>query len=87
MNKKQYMDRIASLGCIVCGRPATLHHPRFAVGMAQRNSDWLVIPLCKTHHQDGGWGQAIHAGQTVFERNHGTEPELLAKTIQKLVSE
>jgi hypothetical protein len=82
----EYKNRVADLGCIVegCGAPALLHHPRFCVGMAQRSSDWLVIPLCPSHHQHGGHGTAIHAGQATFELNHGSEAELLAKVIQRM---
>jgi hypothetical protein len=81
-----YKRRVAELGCIVegCGAAAMLHHPRFCVGMGQRSSDWLVIPLCSAHHQHGGYGTAIHAGQQCFEQNHGTEAELLAKVIRRL---
>ena len=83
---REYKSRVADLGCIVhgCGAPAMLHHPRFCVGTSQRASDWLVIPLCDGHHQNGGHGVAIHAGQSTFEQNFGTEAELLAKVIQRL---
>jgi len=85
MNIKDYKNTVAELGCIICSRPAMLHHPRFACGMSQRSSDWLVIPLCPDHHQNGGYGTAIHAGQSTFEQNFGTEAELLAKVIQRIV--
>jgi hypothetical protein len=81
---KEYKSMVADLGCIVCGAPAMLHHPRFCAGMGQRSSDWLVIPLCSDHHQNGGYGTAIHAGQQAFEQNHGTEEQLLAKTIERV---
>jgi hypothetical protein len=81
---KAYKSLVADLGCAVeyCGRPAALHHPRFAAGMSQRSSDWLVIPLCPDHHQHGGHGVAIHAGQSTFESLYGSEEKLLAKTIE-----
>ncbi|NNJ74550.1 MAG: DUF968 domain-containing protein [Anderseniella sp.] len=84
-----HKSRVAALGCIIkdCGKPAALHHPRFAVGMSQRASDFLVIPLCPDHHQNGGHGVAIHAGQATFEQNFGSEPELLAQTIERLQEE
>ena len=84
MNVNQYKNFVASLGCILCGESADLHHPRFACGMGMRSSDWLVIPLCKFHHQDGAYGQAIHNGQQEFEANHGTEQALLAQTIKQV---
>ena len=52
--------------------------------MSQRASDWLVVPLCDKHHQNGGYGIAIHAGQMAFEKNFMTERELLAETIKRL---
>jgi len=84
MSKQKYKDAVAALGCIICGGPACLHHPRFVCGMSQRASDWLVIPLCMYHHQWGTYGHAIHNGQQEFEKNYGTEQELLAKTIEKI---
>lgn len=83
---RDYKSRVAELGCIVdgCGAPAMLHHPRFCVGMGQRSNDWLVIPLCPDHHQNGGLGVAIHAGQNTFESLYGTEAELLARVIQRM---
>ena len=84
MNITQYKCAVADLGCIVCGAPAQLHHPRFVVGMSQRAPDWLVIPLCITHHTSGGYGVAFHAGQTAFEANYGSEAQLLAQTIARM---
>lgn len=85
---EEYKSIIASLGCVVelCGEQACLHHPRMFVGIAQRSPDWTAIPLCKNHHQDGGPGTALHADQTLFEQNHGTEAELLSKTIEMAMS-
>ena len=85
MNEKQYMNNVAALGCIICGAPAELHHPRFCCGMSQRASNYLVIGLCETHHRLGGYGQAIHNGQVDFEKNYGREEELLAETIRRVM--
>lgn len=50
---KRYHDWIASLGCLVCGSPATVHH---VTGYADRpgrvsRDHWVVVPLCPAHHQ------------------------------------
>lgn len=82
--EQAYMDRVRGLGCIICLRPAQLHHPRFMVGMSQRASHRDVIPLCADHHLDGGHGVAIHAGKKTFEQAHGTEEYLLRKTKEML---
>ena len=90
MSKKAYLNRVAALGCVVCrnlgygATPAQIHHIRHGAGMGQRNSDLLVIPLCPSHHTDGGKGVAIHAGQQAFEALYGSELQLLAQTIGDL---
>lgn len=84
MNVKKHKNKVASLGCLICRQPAELHHPRFVAGASQRASDWLVIPLCPTHHRTGGHGVALHAGQTTFELNYGSEADLLAQTIREV---
>jgi len=81
--EKQHRNKVAALGCIVCRNlgyedsPAQLHHIRSGQGMAQRAGEFEVIPLCPTHHQHGGHGIAIHAGQETWEANFGTERDLL----------
>lgn len=50
---RRHHDRVAALGCLVCGADATLHH---VTGYADRpgrigRDHWLVVPLCPWHHQ------------------------------------
>jgi len=77
------MNRVANLGCICCHilgfpeSPAEIHHIRTGVGIGQRSSNYDVIPLCHTHHRTGDWGTAYHKGSTAFEKQYGTELELL----------
>lgn len=82
--EKRHLDRVASLGCIVCGSPAEVHHIRTSFGMSQRASNYLTVPLCPFHHRQGGFGEAIHAGQKQFEMQYGAELSLLAETIARL---
>lgn len=88
--EKIHRMRVASLGCIVClnqghpDTPACLHHIRNGRGMSQRAPEFEVIPLCPFHHQQGGLGNAIHAGQATWEANHGKERDLLAQVLQLL---
>lgn len=77
--EREHLDRVAGLGCIVCGRPAGIHHITTGVGMGQRASHFETIPLCPDHHQHGGHGVAIHAGKKTWEARFGTELELLEK--------
>lgn len=87
MNVTQYKSKAAGLGCMACKilgfgeTPASLHHVREGQGMAQRASDWLVIPLCYQHHQgDNG----IH-GHGFESMNKMTEMDLLAATIKMMM--
>lgn len=88
--EREHRNRVAALGCIVClnagypDSPAQLHHIRKGQGMSQRAGEYEVIPLCPIHHQHGGYGVAIHAGQEAFELAHGTECQLLAQTLELL---
>lgn len=85
---KPLLARLKALGCICClrmGQGTTppentaIHHLRTGMGMGQRNDDENAIPLCPAHHQTGGYGVAIHAGQKTWEKNFGTELELLGE--------
>lgn len=84
---KRYLSRVASLGCVVCRRlgvrdtPAEIHHPRFAVGMAQRASDWLALPICPEHHRGS---RGIHGDRSVLRQIKCDEPDLLADVIELL---
>ena len=89
--ERRYMGKVADLGCVVCRNlghgptPAAIHHIRHGQGGSQRAPNYLVIPLCKQHHQDGGKGVAIHAGQKTWEAIYGTELDLLAQTIGEVM--
>lgn len=49
---EERFDRIAELGCLVCGGPATIHHVTASIhgGRLTRRHD-RVVPLCPKHHQ------------------------------------
>lgn len=80
--EREYLNKVASLGCIACSilgypdSPAEIHHILHGMGMGQRNNNYNVIPLCPTHHRQGP--SAIHNSAVNFERDFGTELELLA---------
>ena len=81
--EKDYHGLVAELGCIIpeCYNPANIHHIREGCGMSQRASDYLVIPLCKDHHQGS---LSIHGSKRQFVNLFGTELSLLAETIRRL---
>jgi hypothetical protein len=86
-DEKRHYDKLAQLGCIVCRREGWgysaphIHHIRTGAGIGRKNHWSLAIPLCPNHHQHGGYGIALHAGQKEFEKKFGTEAELLAETL------
>lgn len=92
MNKadRLYLNSVQALGCMACRKlghldtPAVIHHVRMGQGMGQRASNREVIPLCPWHHNMGGHGEAIHAGQKTWEKRFGTEEELLKQVTELL---
>ena len=90
MNKdeRKHYEKLSEIGCIVCrnlglGYSAPhIHHIRHGVGLGERSHWSLAIPLCPLHHQHGGHGVALHAGQKTFEKKYGTESELLHQTLE-----
>jgi len=88
--EKEHYAKLSTLGCIVCLRlgygysAPHIHHIRHGMGMGQRNDFKHAIPLCPRHHQNGGYGVALHAGQRTFEKKYGTEEELLQQTLALL---
>lgn len=82
--EEAHLNRVAELGCIICGGMAEIHHLRTGMGIGQRNDHFNVLPLCFLHHRGGGYGVAYHQGKKAFEANFGTELELLEKVKGKL---
>lgn len=88
--EQEHLARVAALGCIVCKNfgyedtPAEIHHCSKGTGLAVRADNFHVIPLCRLHHRDGGHGVAVHAGRRTWEKNYGTEEELLAQVNAEL---
>lgn len=82
--EQRHMDRVASLGCLVCQMPSEIHHVRIGQGKGQRSSHFRVLPLCGKHHRTGGHGVAFHAGKEIWQEKFGTEEELLVKVEKAL---
>ena len=76
--EREHLSRVASLGCLICQRPANVHHIRpIGLGMGKRSSHYQTIPLCRDHHQ----GEfSIHNCKKAFEERYGTEEMLLKET-------
>jgi hypothetical protein len=45
----------------------------------------MAIPLCPNHHQNGGYGVALHAGQREWEKRYGSEEALLEQVKELLI--
>ena len=88
MNAAAHMERIASLGCVVCRRilgktytPAEVHH----IFDSSDRSPWLTIPLCTEHHRGATGFHGL--GERAFNRTYKTsERVLLGHTIQDLAN-
>ena len=78
--EREYMGWVADRGCIICRRPAEIHHIRAGVGAGQRSTAYETIGLCPKHHRLGGHGVAIHAGQETWQAIHGDETDLADRT-------
>lgn len=80
--EREHLDAVASMGCIICGAPACIHHLRrnpttgAHLGMSQRGSNFHVLPLCPGHHtgQNG-----YHASPRAWEELYGSEIDLWKK--------
>ena len=84
MNKaeKIHCNKVADLGCYICGAEPQLHHIRpIGTGIGRRSSHFEVIPLCYNHHQ-GPF--SIHNKKLLFEQKHGTEKEILQIITERL---
>lgn len=48
--EKRHHDRVAAMGCCVCGAEATIHHVTSDGFKRIARSHWLVVGLCPFHH-------------------------------------
>lgn len=84
--ERLHLSRVAAIGCIACRKlghpdtPAEIHHIRHGQGMAQRATNFEVIPLCAHHHRSGS--DAVHQSKATFEKKFGSESQLLAETLE-----
>ena len=87
--ERDHMGAVAALGCVVCrnlgfgASPAEVHHIGNGT-LSKKASNYETIALCPSHHRNGGYGVAVHAGRKAFEANYGTERELLEQTRREL---
>lgn len=90
--EKLWLSDVASLGCVACRNhgygetPAEVHHIRDGQGASQRAAARETIPLCPPHHRGTAHPivPSIHMQKRRFEREFGTERELLAQTVREV---
>lgn len=78
-----WMGLVARVPCVVCAQlgyetPAQVHHMRDG-NLGKRQSDFLTIAVCPEHHTGS---YSIHKDRERFERQFGSELQLLALTIE-----
>jgi hypothetical protein len=49
--EKRHIERVASLPCLVCRQPSTVHHVTSDGNQRLTRSHRRVVPLCPRHHQ------------------------------------
>ena len=82
--RKARFEALAEYGCIICMRPAEIHHlighPYSSMG--KKADDINTIPLCVDHHRGS---QGIHhMGMRIWEEVYDTQINLLNKTNKSL---
>ncbi len=77
--EKTYYAKVVDLGCLICEMPAEIHHITTARGFGGRASNDNVLPLCPFHHRLGNIGQAVHSGVKTWEKNFGSQLDLVEK--------
>ena len=82
--ERRWLDRVASLGCIVCKvhhetfSPAEIHH---LDGKTKPDAHLMVLPLCHLHHRSGRddeFATSRHPYRVRWEARYGTEEHLLS---------
>lgn len=91
--KKDHLDAVASLGCIVmvmtedgprrCERNATIHHTVSGSAYGKKSGYLETLPLCPEHHQ-GPYGIGFHSGAKIWQEIFGRERDLLAEVLDLL---
>ena len=75
----EHMEAVKGLPCLVCGaRPVEVHH------LPDPRSDFRVVALCPFHPRREYGPQAYHYSRRNFNALHGSDEELLARTLEML---
>lgn len=82
-SQQQHLSRVAALPCACCGAapPSCVHHIREGVGLSQRSSDFLTVPLCPDCHQGPA---GVHGDRSLMRVFKTSELQMLARAIEAL---
>ena len=86
--EREHLARVKALPCVACGycgMSNDAHHIRDGKGMGQKASHCETVALCRFCHRVEYGGQRSFPGaRETFEVKHGTERELLSRTLAAL---
>lgn len=73
--ERRHWSRVSEMGCLVCGRPATIHHVTSDGHKRIARSHRRVVPLCPVHHQiQHGPRESVEAlGHAGFTATYGID--------------
>jgi hypothetical protein len=90
--EKEYLSKVADIGCIICfrlgfaGTPSEIHHIRgLGLGIGVRNSHYDTLPLCPEHHRGNTGYHGM--GRKAFERQYETTEQELLNQVRELLND
>lgn len=73
--ERRHLSRVAEMGCVVCDRPATIHHVSSDGYKRLTRTHARVVGLCPEHHMIQ-WGPKVSVealGHAGFEAAYGID--------------
>lgn len=73
--ERRHLQRVADMGCLVCGRPSTVHHVTSDGYQRLARVHKRTVPLCPTHHMiQFGPHESVEAlGHAGFTATYGID--------------
>lgn len=90
--EKKHLERVKNLPCVACETIGVYdndfcdaHHIHGYHGLFGKAPHTETLPLCKAHHQTGGYGVAFHnTPKDLWESTFGNQLDLLDKVNEQL---